>query len=29
MPTRPILTPGGQPAAVVVLVDIEVRGQGG
>jgi hypothetical protein len=29
MPTRPILTPGGQPTAVVVLVEIEVRGQGG
>jgi hypothetical protein len=29
MPTRPILIPGGQPAAVIVLVEIEVRGQGG
>jgi hypothetical protein len=29
MPTRPILTPGGQPAAVIILVEIEVRGQGG
>jgi hypothetical protein len=29
MPTRPILIPGSQPAAVVVLVEIEVRGQGG
>lgn len=29
MPTRPILSPGGQPAAVIILVEIEVRGQGG
>jgi hypothetical protein len=29
MPTRPILIPGGQPTAVVVLVEIEARGQGG
>jgi hypothetical protein len=29
MPTRPILIPGGQPAAAVVLVEIEIRGQGG
>jgi len=27
--TRPTLTPGGQTAAVIILVEIELRGQGG
>jgi hypothetical protein len=26
--TRPVLTPGGQPGAVVVLLEFEVRGGG-